>query len=58
MNDLRVRMGDESFFAFMRDYLARMDGGIATKENFLTTLREHTSADVSDIIAEYFQDPR
>jgi len=58
MHDLRVRMGDESFFAFMRDYLARMDGGVATKENFLTILREHTSSDVSDIIAAYFQDTR
>jgi Peptidase family M1 domain len=58
IHDLRVRMGDEPFFAFMRDYLAQMNGGIATKENFLTILRQHTSADVSDIIAEYFQDPR
>lgn len=58
MHDLRTRMGDEAYFAFMRDYLARMDGWIATKENFMTILHEHTSADVSDIIAEYFQDPR
>jgi hypothetical protein len=58
LDDLRKRMGDESFFAFMHDYLAEMSGGIATKENFLTILREHTSSDVSDIIAEYFQDPR
>lgn len=58
MDDLRIRVGDEAFFAFMRDYLAQMSGGIASKENFLTILGEHTSADVSDIIAEYFQDPR
>jgi aminopeptidase N len=58
LEDLRGRMGDEAYFAFMRDYLAQMSGGIATKENFLTILRQHTSTDVSDIIAEYFQDPR
>ena len=50
-------MGDEAFFAFMRDYLAQMSGKIATKENFLTILHQHTSTDISDIIAEYFQDP-
>ena len=58
LQDLRLRMGDEAFFAFLRDYLDQMDGSIATKENFLTILREHTSADLSDIIAEYFQDPQ
>jgi len=58
LEDLRGRMGDEAYFAFMRDYLAQMSGGIATKENFLTILHQHTSTDVSDIIAEYFQDPR
>ncbi len=58
LDDLRSRMGDESYFDFMRDYLAQMSGEISTKENFLTILRQHTSADVSDIIAEYFQEPR
>jgi hypothetical protein len=58
LQDLRDRMGDEAFFAFMRDYLAQMSGEISTKENFLTILRQHTSADVSDIIAEYFQETR
>ena len=58
LEDLRGRMGNEAYFAFMRDYLTQMSGGIATKENFLTILRQHTSTDVSDIIAEYFQDPR
>jgi hypothetical protein len=58
LRDLRARMGDESFFAFLRDYYSQMGGKISTKENFLTILRQHTSADVSDIIAGYFQDPR
>jgi len=58
LRDLRTRMGDEAFFAFLCDYYSRMGGKISTKENFLTILRQHTSADVSDIIAGYFQDPR
>lgn len=58
LDDLRNRMGDESYFAFMRDYLSQMSGRISTKENFLTILRQHTSADVSDIIAEYFRETR
>jgi len=58
LDDLRGRIGDEAYFAFMKDYLTQMNGRIATKENFLTILRQHTSVDVSDIIAEYFQDPR
>ena len=57
LDHLRGRIGDEAYFAFMKDYLAQMSGKIATKENFLTILRQHTSTDVSDIIAEYFQDP-
>ncbi len=57
LQDLRVRMGDEAFFAFLQDYLAQMRGKIAASEDFFRILRTHTSADLSDLIAQYFQNP-
>ena len=57
LQDLRVRMGDEAFFAFIQDYLAQERGKISTSADFFAILRAHTSADISDLIAQYFQNP-
>jgi hypothetical protein len=54
LEDLRTRIGDEAFFAFLADYAAQMDGKIATPDDFFAILRQHTSADFSDLIATYF----
>jgi len=54
---LRERVGDEAFFAFLKDYAAQMAGQRATAADFFRILGEHTSADISDIISEYFQNP-
>jgi hypothetical protein len=54
LEDLRTRIGDEAFFAFLQDYSTKMNGKIATPQDFFTILRQHTSADVSDLIATYF----
>ena len=54
LEDLRARIGDEVFFAFLQDYAAKMDGEIATPQDFFAILRQHTSADISDLIATYF----
>jgi len=54
LEDLRARIGDEVFFAFLRDYAAQMDGKIATPADFFAILRQHTSADISDLIGAYF----
>ena len=54
LEDLRTRIGDEAFFAFLKDYSTQMDGKIATPQDFFTILRQHTSADISDLIATYF----
>jgi len=54
LEDLRTRIGDEAFFAFLADYAAQMDGQIATPGDFFAILRQHTSADFSDLIAAYF----
>jgi hypothetical protein len=54
LEDLRNRTGDEAFFAFLKDYASQMDGQIAAPEDFFAILRQHTSADLSDLIAAYF----
>ena len=54
LEDLRARIGDEAFFAFLKDYATQMNGKIATPEDFFAILRQHTSTDFSDLIATYF----
>ncbi len=57
LQDLRGRIGDEVFFAFIQDYLAQMRGKISTTDDFFRILRAHTSLDISDLITQYFQNP-
>ncbi|NOY99964.1 MAG: hypothetical protein GXP40_12330 [Chloroflexi bacterium] len=57
LEDLRQRIGDEAFFAFLQDYLSRESGRIATPDDFFRILRQHTDADFSDIVGTYFQTP-
>jgi aminopeptidase N len=53
--ELRERVGDEIFFAFLKDYYSQYAGKRATAVDFFRVLREHTSADLSDLMAEYFK---
>ena len=55
LEDLRARLGDEAFFAFLQDYLAQSRGKIVTSNDFFRILSEHTSTDYSDIVRQYFQ---
>ena len=55
LEDLRTRIGDEAFFAFLQDYLTQSRGKIVTTADFFHLLREHTSTDISDLILQYFQ---
>jgi hypothetical protein len=52
---LRVRMGDEAFFAFLKDYAGQMAGRRATADDFFRILRLHTDADLTGLIRVYFQ---
>jgi len=54
LEDLRTRIGDEAFFAFLGDYAVQMNGKIAKPNDFFAILRQHTSGDISDLIAAYF----
>jgi peptidase M1-like protein len=55
LDDLRTRLGDEAFFAFLQDYALRFAHGRATTHDFFAVLRQHTDADFSDIMRMYFQ---
>lgn len=55
LEDLRKRMGDDLFFAFLQDYLRQYNGKIATATDFFSLLRQHTRADLTDLLSQYFQ---
>jgi peptidase M1-like protein len=52
---LRERVGDEAFFAFLKDYAEKFNGHIATGIDFFTVLREHSAVDFSDIVQSFMQ---
>lgn len=54
LHELRERMGDEAFFAFLKDYYAQMSGKIAQPSDFFSILRSHAAVDYSDIVTKYF----
>jgi hypothetical protein len=53
--ELRERLGDEIFFAFLRDYYTQQLGKPTTSTDFFRVLREHTAADLTDLMIKYFQ---
>jgi hypothetical protein len=55
LENLRMRIGDEAFFAFLQDYVIQGRGKIVTANDFFRILKEHTSTDYSDIVRKYFQ---
>jgi aminopeptidase N len=55
MEDLRQRVGDDIFFAFLKDYFEQLSGGRATGSDFFRVFREHSAADISDLMEQYFQ---
>jgi len=52
---LNYRMGDDAFFAFLKDYASRYGRGRATTHDFFAVARQNTTADISDLIAAYFR---
>jgi len=54
IHDLRVLMGDNDFYPFLKDYAARYSRQRASSQDFFNVLREHTSEDLRYLIAEYF----
>ncbi len=52
---LNYRMGDDAFYAFLKDYASRYGRGRATAADFFAVARQNTTADISDLIALYFR---
>ncbi len=57
LEELRGRIGDEAFFAFLQDYRTQNAGKIATGDDFFRILRENTDVDFSDLTQKYFRMP-
>lgn len=55
MEALRERVGDDIFFAFLKDYYTQYVGKRVTGADFFRVFREHSKADISDLMSEYFQ---
>ncbi len=54
---LRWRMGDEAFFAFLKAYAAQMAYRRVSAAGFFALARQYSTADFSDLIRAYFQNP-
>jgi len=57
LEELRKTIGDEAFFAFLKDYSETLNGKIASAPDFFRLLRAHTAADLSGLLAKYFKTP-
>jgi len=52
---LHIRMGDDAFFRFLKDYASRYGRGRATAYDFFAVARQNTTADISDLVRAYFR---
>lgn len=54
LHELRERIGDEAFFAFLKDYYTQMSGKISQPDDFFRILQTHVTVDYSDLVTKYF----
>jgi hypothetical protein len=52
--DLRKTVGDDAFFAFLKDYASTYARRQATPKEFFDTLAKHSNADLSKVLSMYF----
>jgi hypothetical protein len=55
LDELRRQMGDEAFFAFLRDYARQGELNQMTAADFFNLLPAHTEANLKPLISEYFK---
>ena len=55
LHEIRSRVGDQAFFDFLKDYANREQNQIATRHDFFAILKEHSPAELSDLVAKYFK---
>jgi aminopeptidase N len=58
LGELRLRMGDEAFFAFLQDYVARYSNQLASAGDFFELVAEHSNANLTWTLEQYFQHRR
>jgi hypothetical protein len=57
MGDLRTLVGDDAFFAFLKDYATHYAGKIAFQNDFFALLAQHSKADLTPLLQKYFYTP-
>lgn len=55
LENVRLRIGDQAFFAFVQDYFNQGRGKIVTANDFFRILNTHAGTDISDLINQYFR---
>lgn len=55
LDDLRVRIGDEAFYAAIDDYTQSYKYKIATTQDFFDVVKRHSTVDFSDLVENYFK---
>lgn len=53
--DLRQQVGDEIFFAFLKNYYNQSAGKQVTSVDFFRVFRETTAADITALLVQYFK---
>jgi hypothetical protein len=55
LEDLRKKVGDDIFFAFLKDFYTENVGKRVTGGDFFRVLHTHTSMDIADLMKQYFK---
>ncbi|HVN53452.1 MAG TPA: M1 family metallopeptidase [Anaerolineaceae bacterium] len=55
LEEVRKRMGDEAFFAFLKDYATQEAYQLSSRQDFFRILSMHTQVDLQDLVREYFK---
>ncbi|MFH2039890.1 MAG: M1 family aminopeptidase [Chloroflexota bacterium] len=56
MQALRDRIGDQVFLDFLKDFATQFSFRRASSQDFFAVLRQHTDADLTDIIQNFFNE--
>jgi hypothetical protein len=54
LEELRHLIGDEAFFAFLRNYVSAYSHKVASADDFFDTLDQHTQENITFLLEKYF----
>jgi aminopeptidase N len=55
LDELRKLIGDETFFAFLHDYVSQNWGKISNDALFFEILSQHTNQDITSLVSKFFK---